>query len=110
MTHSGCLKDQERGWLYESTESKKSMPKKLSYFTEPSPYPYDSESPQTFANIMKSKNMTESNMFDDKISCGDEMNNSSVYLKEGQGSFLSQVPLVKQKTGEFLIQSADLKL
>jgi hypothetical protein len=37
------------------------------------------------------------------------MANSASFQKDSQGSFLSLLPLVKAKTGEFLIKSADLK-
>ena len=86
------------------------MSKKLSYLTEASPFPYDADHPHSFGSMMKANNITGSNMFQDKISCGQEfLGNSNTYPKEHQGSFLSQVPVIKAKEGEFLIQSAEMK-
>ena len=71
MSNSITLKGDERGWMFDSQSSRMSNPKKLSNFlTEPSPHPNDSYSPFSLTNIMKNKNITGSNMFEDKISWG----------------------------------------
>lgn len=59
---------------------------------------------------MKNKNITSSNIIDDRISCNEEeFANSGIYKKDADGSFINLLPLAKTKTGEFLIKSADLK-
>ena len=90
--------------MYESGSSHLSFFKRQAdYLIGPSPTPNDPYSPFTLSNLMKNKNITANNMFEDKISCNEsDFDNSSIYQKDG-------LPIIaKPRTGEFLIKSADL--
>lgn len=104
MTHSSCFKEEKPTWMFESGSSQFSLPKRQpDYLTGPSPNPNDPFSPFTLSNLMKNKNITANNMFEDKISCNDsDVHNSSMYQRDG-------LPIItKPRNGEFLIKSADL--
>jgi hypothetical protein len=82
------------------------------YMTEPSPHPTDPYSPYTFNNLMKNKNITTSNMFDDKSSCADILESERILpnnREENVISFVEQIPMFQSDLASFLVRSADLR-
>lgn len=86
------------------------MSKKYSgFFTQPSPLAGDGQSPFCLNNLMKEKNITGSNMFDEKTASVDLFSSGKICSskKEDQTiSLMDEIPLFKKTNS--LFKSSDL--
>ena len=85
------------------------MYKKMSgYFTQPSPLAGDAPSPFDLNNLMRNKNITGSNMFDDKTASIDLFSSGKLHQNKKDDQIISLVDSLPMYKPSSLFKSADL--